>query len=199
MAKRLQEGEQRIIEQIPQLTVLSANFEGLGALTAERDAPDIVDLFTELMQALDNYAGQYAMETLKMSGQRYMAVCGLSVLRLDHDKRTVDFALSALTTLHQFNYKHGTALSLRIGVHSGSAIAGLMGIDTQSPTYDVWGESVNIAGYLNEVASLNTIVVSKDVHDRLSDLYPFRPSTSIELGDATRIETWVLEEPGRAS
>ncbi len=74
-----------------------------------------------------------------------------------------------------------------------------MGIDTQSPTYDVWGESVNVVSYLNEAARPNTIVVSQDVYDRLNDLYTFSQSTPIELGDTTRVETWILEEKVRAS
>jgi len=101
-----------------------------------------------------------------------MAVCGLTVLRLDHDKRTVDFALEMLAFVRRFNYEKGLHLEVEIGINSGDVVAGVIG--KNKLLYDVWGDTVNIANRLKSACPVGAILVSQNICDRLHDLYDFQ-------------------------
>lgn len=93
-----------------------------------------------------NQTEKYGLEKIKTIGDGYMAVCGLSVPRLDHDKRTVDFALEMLAFVHRFNYEKDLDLDVEIGINSGDVVAGVIG--KNKLFYDVWGDIVNIVNRL---------------------------------------------------
>ena len=54
-----------------------------------------------------------------------MAGCGLTRARLDNVNRSVEFALEALNIIKRINHKHNISLSLQIGIHQGSVMAGI--------------------------------------------------------------------------
>ena len=120
-----------------------------------------------------------------------MAVCGLSVPRLDHDKRTVDFALEMLAFLRRFNYEKSLHLDMEIGINSGDVVAGVIG--KNKLLYDVWGNTVNIANRLKSACPPGAILVSQNVCDRLHDLYDFELFGEIQEPGKEKLVAWQLK------
>jgi class 3 adenylate cyclase len=120
-----------------------------------------------------------------------MAVCGLSMPRLDHDKRTVDFALEMLSFVRRFNDEKGLHLDLRIGINSGDVVGGVIG--KNKLLYDVWGDSVNIANRLKSACPPGSIFVSQDICDHLPELYDFELVGEIQEPGKEQLVAWQLK------
>ncbi len=96
-----------------------------------------------MVSSFDEAAERYGIEKIKTIGDSYMAVCGLSVPYLDHDKRAIDFALEMLKIVRRFNHERGFQLNVSVGINSGDTVAGIVG--KNKFIYDVWGDTINIA------------------------------------------------------
>jgi len=155
IAKRLKQGDREIADQISNVSVLFSDLDRFTKLTQSMSPQEVVSLLNELVTAFDEMTDKYGLEKIKTIGDGYMAVCGLSVPRLDHDKRTVDFALEMLSFVRRFNYEKGLHLDLRIGINSGDVVAGVIG--KNKLLYDVWGDTVNIANRLKSACPPGSI------------------------------------------
>ena len=172
------------------MTVLYAHLEGFSTLSVTLSPDKAIILLNELIGAFDEAAEQYAVEKLRSMGSTYLAVCGLSVPRIDHTKRTVDFALAMLSIVCLFCQKHGVDLSLDIGIHTGAIAAGVVG--KRKFNYDVWGETLNIARKIHESPSQNVIQVSKSVFDALQGMYHFDQVADVPLKGKGKLAVWEL-------
>ena len=192
IAERRKQGEENIADLIQQATVLVATATGFVALSEQLSVSEAAALLNELISGFDRAAEKHAVEKLKVLGERYVAVCGLTKQRLDHTKRMMDFALEIWHLLQGFNRKHDVSLGLRIGLHSGPVKAAVMG-DKQFG-YNLWGETMDLADRLNIQAEAGTMLVSQAVHDSLQELYTFEPGHAIASETNDNIQTWILRD-----
>ncbi|PON17281.1 hypothetical protein C2W62_14000 [Candidatus Entotheonella serta] len=137
-------------------------------------------------------AEDHGVEPHQTMGERYLAVCGLAGVYLDHAKRVVGFAQELLEVLGQFNADHQVHLSLRIGIHSDPVVAAIVGIKRFK--YDLWGETVNSALDLHAAAEPNTILVSQQVYEQLHALYPFENHRPLERTGKAPMGVWELHK-----
>jgi len=173
IAKRLKQGEKNIAESASNVAVLFSDLNGFTQLSDSLSAYEIVSVLNELVTRFDEAAEQYGMEKIKTIGDSYMAVCGLSVPYLDHDRRAFDFALEMLTIVRRFNHENSYQLNVSIGINSGDVVAGIVG--RNKFIYDVWGDTINLANALKTACPSGSILVAETVHGRLGDLYDFEP------------------------
>ncbi|MGL5061908.1 MAG: adenylate/guanylate cyclase domain-containing protein [Microcoleus sp.] len=190
IAKRIKQGEGVIADPVSNVSILFTDLHRFSKLFDSLGGEEVVFLLDELVDAFDDLADKYGLEKIKTIGDGYMAVCGLSVSRLDSDKRSIDCALEMLGHVRRFNYERGLNLDLRIGINTGDLISGIVGKSRY--VYDVWGETVNIAHRLKTFCPPGNILVSEYVRDRLSDLYEFEPFEIIEESDKTSFPAWKL-------
>ncbi|WP_216669929.1 adenylate/guanylate cyclase domain-containing protein [Brasilonema sennae] len=191
IAKRLKQGDREIADQISNVSVLFSDLHRFTRLSQTMSAQEVVALLNELVTGFDEMTDKYGLEKIKTIGDGYMAVCGLSVPRLDHDKRTVDFALEMQTFVRRFNYEKGLDLDVEIGINSGDVVAGVIGKDKL--LYDVWGDTVNIANRLKSACPVGSILVSQNVCDRLHDLYDFEFFGEIQQPGKQKLVAWQLK------
>lgn len=177
IAKRLQRGEKTIAEDLSNVAVLIADLTGFTKLSANLSAYEAVSILNDLVSSFDEVAAVHGTEKIKTMGDNYLAVCGLSVPYLDHDKRAIDFALDMLGILRRFNLERGFKLNLKIGIHSGDVVAAIVG--RNRVVYDVWGETLNLASALKNACPPGSILVSQTIHQRLYDLYPFEAAPDL--------------------
>lgn len=171
IAKRIKQGEGVIADPVSNVSILFTDLHRFSKLFDSLNGEEVVFLLDELVDAFDDLSDKYGLEKIKTMGDGYMAVCGLSVSRLDSDKRSIDCALEMLGHVRRFNYERGLNLDLRIGINTGDLISGIVGKSRY--VYDVWGETVNIAHRLKSYCPPGSILVSQYVRDRLSDIYEF--------------------------
>ena len=119
-----------------------------------------------------------------------MAVSGLSIPRIDHTKRVVDFALEMVRILHRFNRERNSELKIRIGINSGEVVAGIVG--RSKFIYDLWGDTVNIAHRLQTKGDSNSILISDRVHASVVDRYDFEPVLDIEIPGKGKLVAWSI-------
>ena len=189
-AERLKQGEQSITEQYPSVSVLYADLEGFQDLSAELAPDQAIVVLNELIGAFDDAAERCGVEKLRSTGSNYLAVCGLSVPRIDDEKRTVELALAMLQVVERLSVKHGVRLSLDIGIHAGALAAGVVG--SGKFYYDVWGETVTIARAIHISPKHNVIQVTEPVRQALEGLYSFKPLPPVEVKGEGVIPIWEL-------
>ncbi len=196
-AARLKSGEQDRADSFPNVTVLYANVEGFDALAAQLSSDQAFVILNELVGAFDEAAETYGVEKMRTMGSTYLAICGLSVPRVDHAKRTVDFALAMLKIIRRFSSSQKLDLSLDIGIHTGPISAGVVG--KTKFNYEVWGETINIAKQIHESPKQNVIQASGSVFEALQGLYRFEPVKEIEADEVGALSIWEvtpLQESG---
>jgi class 3 adenylate cyclase len=191
VADQVRRGESQVAERIQQVTLVSATVLGFTELAASEDASQGAALLNEWVDSFDQAAETYGLERYSIIGERYLAVCGLMTPLLDNVSRACDFALETFNVLQRFNLNHKADLRLRIGMHTGPLMAGIVGI--KRFRYGLWGETLNIVTDLQIAAEPGTIVVSQAVYDRVHDLYLFEPRDRVAIPRFhTEVAAWLL-------
>jgi class 3 adenylate cyclase len=188
VAQRIKKGERDIIDRIDDVSILFVQILGLKDISEAFSDEESFTLLNELVKAFDKTTEIYTIEKVKIVGECYVAACGLSSPYLDGDKRAIEFALSLQSIVFRLNHEKNLNLDLKIGIHSGEVIAGVLGRDKL--TYDVWGNTVDTTRSLMANASAGTILVSKTIFDRLQDLYEFQSIGQINLSLKEKINAW---------
>jgi len=191
VAKRLKSGEKDIAETVSNVSVLLSELTGFSKLSESMTGYEIVTTLNDLVIAFDEAGERYGLEKIKTMGDSYMAVCGISVSCLDHDKRAVEFAQEMLAIIRRFNNERGFKLNIRIGINSGDVVAGIVG--RNKFIYDVWGDTINVANEMKSVCPPGAILVSEEVYNRLHDLYDFEKAPHSETNGKEHKSAWQLK------
>jgi class 3 adenylate cyclase/HAMP domain-containing protein len=150
------------------VSILFTDFVGFTLSTEKLAAEDLVHLLNEYFTAFDNIATRYGIEKMKTIGDSYMCVSGMPRRNPAHP---VDMVLAAFEMLHaveELGRREGSpGWKVRIGIHTGSVIAGVVGI--KKFAFDVWGESVNYSSRMESSSAPNRINVSERTHSRIKD------------------------------
>ncbi len=190
IADRLQKGEKVEAETFPEVTVLFADVVGFTKLAAELGPRSVTNLLNELFEIFDDLAEKYKLEKIKTIGDCYMAVAGVPDRSPTHAQQMADFSLEALSILKSQNQKLSRNLQIRIGMHSGTVAAGIIG--RKKFAYDLWGDVVNVTNRLEGTAEPMKIHVSESVHARLEDSYFFEDRGEVELRNRGKLRTYYL-------
>jgi class 3 adenylate cyclase/HAMP domain-containing protein len=185
IADRLQRGEKVEAETFPEVTVLFADVVGFTKLAAELGPRSVTNLLNELFEIFDDLAEKYKLEKIKTIGDCYMADRSPT-----HAQQMADFSLEALSILKSQNQKLSRNLQIRIGMHSGTVAAGIIG--RKKFAYDLWGDVVNVTNRLEGTAEPMKIHVSESVHARLEDSYIFEDRGEVELRNRGKLRTYYL-------
>ena len=166
IADRLKGGERTIADSHPQVTVLFADLVGFTLLSRKTAPQELVNLLNEVFSHFDKLAEQHGLEKIKTIGDNYMLVGGLPLPREDHAAAVAEMALDMLAAVARINEKNQRQISIRIGINSGPVVAGVIG--RKKFTYDLWGDTVNLASRMESSGLPNSIHVSPSTHAALS-------------------------------
>ncbi|MEN9213690.1 MAG: adenylate/guanylate cyclase domain-containing protein [Gloeomargarita sp. DG02_4_bins_56] len=168
VAERLKHGQQVIADHFPAVTVLFADIVDFTSLAARMPAQDVVALLNAVFSRFDWLAEQHGLEKIKTIGDAYMVGGGIPTPRPDHAQAVAAFALDILRVL-QGNEHTSHLLRVRIGMHTGPVVAGVIG--TKKFIYDLWGDTVNTASRMQMIGNPNTIQVSEATYQHLKDTF----------------------------
>jgi class 3 adenylate cyclase len=178
--------EETIADTYDEATILFADLKGFTPLSAVLGPARIVRLLDELFTAFDREAAAIGMIQIKTIGDAYMAVAGLPVPRPDHAEAAVHFACALLTAAKRVGRRHGLDLSMRVGVASGPVMAGVIG--QAKVTYDVWGDTVNLAARLESYGEPGRIHLSAATRAALGSSYTFTAPALVDLKGIGEVE-----------
>lgn len=191
IAEQLCDGPRMIAEHFPESTVLFVDLADFSSLAASLPAGQLVTWLDNVFSACDQLAQHYGLEKIKSIGDAYMAVAGVPTPRADHAAAAADMALRIQREVLSMTRPDGKPLRVRIGLHSGPVIAGVIG--SLRFAYDLWGETVNIAAQLQSIATPGSILVSEALRTQLKDRYAFTEQDSLPLkGGDRQIMTYLL-------
>ena len=190
ITSRLKHGERVIADYFEDVTVLFADIVGFTTLSTQMSPVDLVDLLNDIFSHFDRLAAQHGLEKIKTIGDAYMVVGGLPTPKLNHAEAIADMALGIQKAIVQFNQEHDKALSIRIGIHTGPVVAGIIG--TTRFSYDLWGDTVNIASRMESHGVEGGIQVTTAAYERLKDTYLFEKRGEIQVKGKGKMKTYLL-------
>jgi class 3 adenylate cyclase len=161
VARRVELGDQAVLDQAPAATVAVLILSGLGELARSSRAGGHRELIGRQVDALDTLAAQHGLEPVKLTGDAYFAACGLSRPYLDHAVRALTFAVEARDVIRSVGTDAPAGLDLAAGVASGPVTVGLAGASRL--LYDLWGETVGTAHYLARTARPGQVLTTGEV------------------------------------
>jgi class 3 adenylate cyclase len=178
IADRLKKGEKNIAGSYPEVTVLFSDLVGFTKMSAKKTAPELVKLLNDIFSRFDKRAELLGLEKIKTIGDAYMAVGGLPIPRSDHAEIVADMALGMYQDLADFNQANQQEIQMRIGIHSGPVVAGVIGFTKFS--YDLWGNTVNTASRMESTSGNGRIQVSDITHELLKGHFVLEERELIE-------------------
>ncbi len=187
---RLHGGETEIANYLPNVTILFSDLVGFTKLSASLSAPELVHLMNRLFSEFDHLSQKFGVEKIKTIGDAYMLVGGLPEPRADHAAAVADMALAMIAAVEKINLELSIALQMRIGIHSGDVVAGIIG--THKFAYDIWGDSVNIASRMESHSLPDRIQVSYATYELLNLSFDFESHGTVDVKGKGAMDTYFL-------
>ncbi|MGJ3242130.1 MAG: adenylate/guanylate cyclase domain-containing protein [Opitutales bacterium] len=192
VADRLRRGARRIADNLGEVTVLFADLVGFTEFSGRVAPENLVDTLNTIFDRFDALAAEIGVEKVKTIGDAYMVVGGLPPNNEAHAEKCLQFALKALEVVQETDNGAGQRLNLRVGMNTGPAVAGVIG-HTRF-TYDLWGESVNIASRMEAMGVPGWIQVSETTWDQLKNQYVFQQRGEIGVKGKGPMRTFLTRE-----
>jgi class 3 adenylate cyclase len=195
ITERLIKGEKKIADVYENVSVLFVDIVGFTELSTTISPSELIDILDIVFTRFDTICKKHGLEKIKTIGDAYMAVCGAPVAYTNHAERT---ALSALEMMDEFSIemKFADTLNLifRIGLHSGSVVAGIIGENKYA--YDLWGDTVNTASRMESYGESGKIHVSEEFVRAIganNSTFHFTPRGELLIKGKGKMNTYFLE------
>lgn len=179
IAERMLKGENRIADEEESVSIFFSDIIGFTAIAKHYSPANLLSELDEYFSIYDTLASKHGIEKIKTIGDAYMAVCGIPKKVEDHALRMANFAKDIVKATKEFTF-NGHHIEIRIGIHSGPVIAGVIGL--QKFAYDLWGDAVNIASRLENTGKPNAIHISYDFLESLAKQMGEQPAT-VSMGE----------------
>ena len=190
IVERLRRGETVIADHHASATVMFCDLVNFTALAGRLPAGRIVALLNSVFSKLDELTAANDLEKIKTIGDAYMVVGGLTRAREDHVAAVIAMARGVPAAVHQAGANHGELLAVRIGVHTGPVIAGV--ISTDKMAYDVWGDTVNVASRMERTGMPGRVHITAEVRAALNGDQGCEALPPIDIKGKGPMETFLL-------
>jgi len=192
IANKLKQQVGIIADRFDDASVLFADIVAFTPLSARLSPTELVESLNRVFSGFDELADYHNLEKIKTIGDSYMVAGGLIEQNADHLAAMATMALAMHENVRKLDSEFGN-LSLRIGLHVGSVIAGVIGI--RKFIYDVWGDTVNTASRLESHGAPGRTHVSEIVFERLQGRFALEARGTIELKGRGPMNTYFLGAP----
>jgi class 3 adenylate cyclase len=176
-------------------TILFADFVGFTKLADGMEPIQLIQQLDEYFSVFDQIAGESGLTKLKTIGDAYMAVGGVPETNRTHAADACLAAIRMRDYMAEVNQKrlvmHLEPWNLRIGLHTGPLIAGVVG--RKSFSYDVWGDSVNVAARIEAGGSEGQITISEYTRNLVENLFELAPAGEIEAKNKGVLRVYRLQ------
>lgn len=190
IAERLKNKEDIIADHYDSVSVLFADIVDFTKLSEKMTADEIVVLLNDLFFRFDNLVDAYKLEKIKTIGDAYMVVCGLPSPIPDHAQLMVQFAKDMLKVLADYNRENNSHIDLRIGINSGTVVAGVIG--KSKFLYDLWGDTVNTAARMESHGLKGHIHITANTKNMLSPNEIITDRGVIQIKGKGEMHTYLL-------
>jgi len=167
VAEKIIRGEKTIAEECHDMTIMFADIVGFTSLSEQLQPSQIIELLNSVYSNLDQLAEMHGIEKIKTIGDAYMAICNTDENLKEHKRQMLTFAKQIPHSCKEITLPNGDCLQIRIGIHSGPTVTGVIG--TKKLSYDVWGDAVNTAARMESYGEPETIQISQEFYEEVKD------------------------------
>ena len=193
IAGRLKGGEKSIANRHEIVSVLFADLCGFTAMSRKTSPADLVSMLNQIFTAFDHIVEEHGVEKIKTIGDCYMLVGGIPLQRDDHAAAVAECAIEMIAALEGINRANGTELQMRVGIHTGPVVAGVIG--KIKFTYDLWGDTVNVASRMESSGQPDRIHLSEQTAEQLQGRYLLEDRGFVECKGLGAVKTFFLNGP----
>jgi class 3 adenylate cyclase len=168
-------------------TILFTDFVGFTLSTEKLAAEELVEMLHDYFTAFDHIVARYRLEKMKTIGDSYMCISGVPTRNPAHP---VDTVMAAFEMLHAVEERarrgRGLGWKVRIGIHTGPVIAGVVGINKFA--FDIWGDTVNYSSRMESSSEANRINLSERTYSRVKDFLACEPRGKVLTKDKRELD-----------
>jgi len=179
-------------ERFDRVTVLFSDLVNFSGISNRLSPEVLVGELNDLFAAFDDIVKRYHCERIKTIGDAYLCVCGMPRPHPRHTERILEAAQEMVAFIRERNRSHSPSWQIRIGVHSGSVVGGIVG--TQKYIYDVFGDTINIAHRLEQHSVPMHINVSEATFSLARGSFRFSRRGPVEVKGIGTMPMYFLED-----
>jgi class 3 adenylate cyclase len=194
VAKQLKSKGKAGTRQYKLVSVLFTDFKGFSNISKTLDPKDLVSILDSYFAKFDEITGAHYIEKIKTIGDAYMCAGGLP---LSNKSNPVDAVLAGLEIQNYMNtlndskvLNHLPVWELRLGIHSGPVVAGVVG--KKRFAYDIWGDTVNIASRMEQSGHVGWVNISGATYDYIKDFFDCDYRGKIETKNLGKIDMYFV-------
>jgi adenylate cyclase len=191
IAERLKESDETIAEEFSSASVLFADIVNFTPISARFGPREVVDMLNDLFSHFDELVDKYAVEKIQVAGDGYMVAAGVPTPRPDHATVLAQLALDMLDYVKTQEFLGGKhPIEIRIGLNSGSLIAGVIG--RKKYFYALWGDMVNTASRMESHGESGKIQMTRATYELVRDEFECEYIGEIAVKGKGKLEAWHL-------
>jgi class 3 adenylate cyclase len=197
VAEELKSNGKTVAKSYDEVSVLFTDFVGF---TANSEKIGVDELLTELnicFTEFDNIMGRFGLEKIKTIGDAYLAVSGLPLKNVHHAESAINAAIEILKFIEKRKRVNSNTLDIRIGIHSGNVIAGIIGV--KKFAYDIWGDTVNTAARMEQASLKGKINISEETYQLAKNRFTFEPRGVVQVKGKGGIKMYFVQPDNLAS
>jgi adenylate cyclase len=176
-----------------EVTVLFTDFVDFTLAGEKMKPQELVDELHACFKAFDDIISSHGLEKIKTIGDAYLAVCGLPLADADHAARVVAAASEIVQFMqHRKRQLGDNTFEVRVGVHSGSVVAGIVGV--KKFAYDIWGDTVNTAARMEQNSRPGKINISQTTYELVKNKFTCTFRGEIEAKNKGELSMYFVEE-----
>jgi len=191
-AEELKENGAVKAQRIESVSVLFTDFKSFSAISEHITPEQLVKSIDYYFKEFDRISSKYNLEKIKTIGDSYMCAGGLPIENLTHPKDVVLAAKEMLAFVNKKVDNDLTHFEMRIGIHTGPIVAGIVGIKKWQ--YDIWGDTVNIASRMETNSVPGKINLSETTFELIKDEFECEYRGSIDVKNRGIWKMYFLKE-----
>ena len=197
VAEELKETGSAKAKSFENVTVLFTDFEKFTQISQKLTAEELVDEINYCYSEFDKIITKHGIEKIKTIGDSYMCVGGLPTPNQSHPLDVVNAAVEFQEFIQTNKIKRITQnkpyFELRIGIHTGPVVAGIVGI--KKFAYDIWGDTVNTASRMETSGEAGKVNISGATFEYIKDSYTCTHRGKIAVKHKGEIDMYFIDEP----
>ncbi|MBZ9786411.1 tetratricopeptide repeat protein [Psychroflexus sp. CAK57W] len=192
-ADELKKSGKVVAKKYESVTVLFTDFEGFTKYAENSPPEKLVESVDLYFSEFDKIMEKYKLEKIKTIGDAYMCAAGLPEQTENHAELMAQAALDIIDFVKKSKQVHAVSdlrFNVRVGMHTGSVVAGVVGKNKFS--YDIWGDTVNVASRIESSCEPGKISVSEDTYKLIKDYYRFEDRGEISIKNRSPLKMYYL-------